>query len=163
MAGISVGGGNGGKKSVDSEIPLIPFIDLLLCCVMFLLVTAVWNQQARVSTNQQSPGQSAPDDPPPEEQTKIIVSLQKTRYVLSSTDGTSHPIPKKMINGDLEFDVVALRNKLEERVRIDPRSKERPILVAPEDGIEYSDVIQAMDVVLGQQFRRMSLADGASL
>ena len=45
MASISTGGGDGhGKKSVDAEIPLIPFIDLLLCCVMFLLVTAVWNK-----------------------------------------------------------------------------------------------------------------------
>ena len=48
MGGISVGGGHGGKKSVDSEIPLVPFIDLLLCCVMFLLVTAVWNRLARL-------------------------------------------------------------------------------------------------------------------
>ena len=35
MGGISVGGGHGGKKNLDSEIPLVPFIDLLLCCVMF--------------------------------------------------------------------------------------------------------------------------------
>ena len=48
MGGISVGEGHGGKKSVDSEIPLVPFIDLLLCCVMFLLVTAVWNRLARI-------------------------------------------------------------------------------------------------------------------
>ena len=66
MGGISVGGGHGGKKSVDSEIPLVPFIDLLLCCVMFLLVTAVWNQLARLNANQQQPGQNAPNEPPPE-------------------------------------------------------------------------------------------------
>ena len=28
MAGISAGGGHGGKKSVDHSIPLVPFIDL---------------------------------------------------------------------------------------------------------------------------------------
>src|SRR4029078_2073950 len=44
MASIQTGAANGNKRSVDHEIPLIPFIDLLLCCVMFLLVTAVWNQ-----------------------------------------------------------------------------------------------------------------------
>ena len=27
----------GGKKSVDHEIPLVPFIDFLLCIVAFLL------------------------------------------------------------------------------------------------------------------------------
>ena len=43
MAAIDSGGGESGKKAVNQEIPLIPFIDLLLCCVMFLLATAVWN------------------------------------------------------------------------------------------------------------------------
>lgn len=31
----------------NHEIPLIPFIDFLLCLVAFLLVTAVWSQMAR--------------------------------------------------------------------------------------------------------------------
>ncbi len=69
MAGVSTGGGgHGGKKSVDQDIPLIPFIDLLLCCVMFLLVTAVWNQLARINANQQTPGAvtTPPDEPPPD-------------------------------------------------------------------------------------------------
>ena len=63
MASIAVGGGHGGKKSVDSEIPLVPFIDLLLCCVMFLLVTAVWNQLAQLEVNQRVPGPTTPTEP----------------------------------------------------------------------------------------------------
>ena len=43
MATIETGGAHGRKK-VDHEIPLVPFVDLLLCCLMFLLVTAVWAQ-----------------------------------------------------------------------------------------------------------------------
>ena len=39
MAGIDVGGGHGGKRSLNHEIPLIPFIDFLLCLVAFHLVT----------------------------------------------------------------------------------------------------------------------------
>lgn len=58
MAGISVGG-RGGKREPNSEIPLVPFIDLLLCCVMFLLVTAVWNQLAQIDANQRQPGAAA--------------------------------------------------------------------------------------------------------
>ena len=49
MAGIDVGGGHGGKRSTNHEIPLIPFIDFLLCLVAFLLVTAVWSQMARIN------------------------------------------------------------------------------------------------------------------
>src|SRR5262245_60047046 len=51
MAGISTGGSEGGKRAVDHEIPLIPFIDLLLCCIMFLLVTAVWNKLASLDAD----------------------------------------------------------------------------------------------------------------
>lgn len=37
MASIDTGQGHGGKRSVNFELPLIPFIDFLLCIVLFLL------------------------------------------------------------------------------------------------------------------------------
>ena len=37
MASIATGNGHGGKKTVDHEIPLVPFIDLLLCCSRHLI------------------------------------------------------------------------------------------------------------------------------
>jgi biopolymer transport protein ExbD len=68
MAGIEMGGGPGGKRPVDHSIPLIPFIDFLLCLVAFLLVTAVWSQMARINADARVPG--PPKDEPPEEQKK---------------------------------------------------------------------------------------------
>ena len=65
MAGIDVGGGHGGKRATNHEIPLIPFIDFLLCLVAFLLVTAVWSQMARLNADARVPG--PPKDEPPEE------------------------------------------------------------------------------------------------
>ena len=67
MAGIDVGG-HGGKRATNHEIPLIPFIDFLLCLVAFLLVTAVWSQMARINADARVPGppqQDEPKDPPP--------------------------------------------------------------------------------------------------
>lgn len=64
MAGIDVGG-HGGKRATNHEIPLIPFIDFLLCLVAFLLVTAVWSQMARINADARVPG--PPKDEPPEE------------------------------------------------------------------------------------------------
>jgi len=62
MAGIDVGGGgHGGRRSVNQELPLIPFIDFLLCLVMFLLVTAVWSQMARLNADAQVPGPPNPE------------------------------------------------------------------------------------------------------
>ena len=158
MGGINMGGGgHGGKKSVDSEIPLVPFIDLLLCCVMFLLVTAVWNQLARLNANQQQPGQSAPNEPPPEEKIKVILQVSATGYVLSSTAGDRIEIPK---SGD-QYDMEGLREKLQERKRLEPNRKD--LVVAPEDGVRYEDVVASMDMVVGEGFPDMSLSDGSTL
>jgi biopolymer transport protein TolR len=157
MGGINVGGGHGGKKSVDSEIPLVPFIDLLLCCVMFLLVTAVWNQLARLDANQQQPGQQAPNEPPPEEKIKVVLQVKSTGYVIASTAGDRVEVPKV---GD-KYDVEVLREKLQERKRLEPNR--RDLTVAPEDGVFYEDVIAAMDTVVGEGFPEMSLSDGATL
>lgn len=157
MGGINVGGGHGGKKSVDSEIPLVPFIDLLLCCVMFLLVTAVWNQLARLDANQQQPGQQAPNEPPPEEKIKVILQVQANGYVLASSAGDRIEIPK---SGD-SYDMEQLREKLQERKRLEPNRKD--LVVAPEDGVQYKDVVASMDMVVGEGFPDMSLSDGSTL
>lgn len=55
--------GGGGKRSLDFELNLVPFIDLLSCCISFLLITAAWNQLSRIPTNQKAdpPGASRPD------------------------------------------------------------------------------------------------------
>jgi biopolymer transport protein ExbD len=152
-----MGGGHGGKKSVDSEIPLVPFIDLLLCCVMFLLVTAVWNQLARLDANQQQPGQQAPNEPPPEEKIKVILQVQASGFVLASSAGDRIEIPK---SGDT-YDMEQLREKLQERKRLEPNRKD--LVVAPEDGVQYKDVVASMDMVVGEGFPDMSLSDGSTL
>lgn len=158
MAGISAGGGHGGKKSVDHSIPLVPFIDLLLCCVMFLLVTAVWNQLARINANQQQPGQPQMDTPPPEEpQIKLILQVQNSGFVLATTAGDSTTIPK---NGDA-YDVEELVKKLKERRELEPNRKD--ITVASEDGVRYEDIVKAMDSVVGEGYEAMSLSDSAGM
>jgi biopolymer transport protein ExbD len=156
MGGISVGDEGGGKKSVNSEIPLIPFIDLLLCCVMFLLVTAVWNQLARINANQQQPGEQRPVDQL-DQKIKLILQVQNVGYVIASTAGDRLEIPKV---GE-DYDVEALREKLQERKRLEPNR--RDFIVAPEDGVLYSDVVDAMDTVVGEGFPDMTLSDGSML
>ncbi len=63
MGGVDVGGGGGsGRRSTDSEINMIPFIDLLMVTISFLLITAVWSQMARLNADAQVPGPPRPDE-----------------------------------------------------------------------------------------------------
>ena len=161
MAAIDAGGGDSGKKSVNQEIPLIPFIDLLLCCVMFLLATAVWNQLAAMNANQQVPGQASTEDAPPEdEKVKLILQVRNSGYVLGSSAGESIDIKKRAVADQKEFDVEELSTKLGQwKQAWDDRDD---MIVAPEDGVRYEDVIRAMDVASAAGFINLSMADGAA-
>ncbi len=90
MAGIDTGG-HGGKRASNHEIPLIPFIDFLLCLVMFLLVTAVWNHMARIQADANVPGK--PKDEPQdkiEKQKELHVEMTgERRFQLKWQEGTT--------------------------------------------------------------------------
>jgi biopolymer transport protein ExbD len=62
MGGVDVGeGGKGKRKTLDSEINMIPMIDLLMVTISFLLITAVWTHMARINADAQVPGPPRPD------------------------------------------------------------------------------------------------------
>lgn len=151
MAGIDTGGGHGGKKSVNQELPLVPFIDFLLCCVMFLLVTAVWNQLARIQANQNVPGPPtvAPDEEPPE-----VRRLKVTPAGYEIIIGHDPPqlIPK---NGSV-FNTVELHNRLSAIHGSTPNRHD--IIIEPADDVEYQDIVNAMDQTTGAGFRDFSLS-----
>jgi len=156
MAQIAVGGGGGGKKSVDAEIPLIPFIDLLLCCVMFLLVSAVWNQLAALEANQQIPGPTA-DSVAVDDIERVILQVTPEGYVLGSTLGDSTAIPK---NGEV-YDDEALVAALEQRQQLVRNHED--LIIAPEDGVRFEVMISAMDLANGAGFTNVSVSGGMTL
>lgn len=151
MAGIDTGGGHGGKKSVNQEIPLVPFIDFLLCCVMFLLVTAVWNQLARIHTNQSIAGTPAA---PTEEEPPVRRRLKVTEAGYEIIIGTDAPtmIPK---NGET-YNVTDLHTRLQALQQSDPNRHD--IIIEAVDGVKYSAVIDAMDQTAGAGLSDFSLS-----
>jgi biopolymer transport protein ExbD len=90
MAGIDTGG-HGGKRATNHEIPLIPFIDFLLCLVMFLLVTAVWNHMARIEADANVPGPPKPEkEDKLEKEKELHVSMEGERqFQLKWKEGTT--------------------------------------------------------------------------
>jgi biopolymer transport protein ExbD len=56
MGGVDVGGEGGKKKATNTDINMVPFIDLLMCTIAFLLITAVWVTNSRMNADAQVPG-----------------------------------------------------------------------------------------------------------
>lgn len=156
MANISVGK-ESGKRALDAEIPLVPFIDLLLCCVMFLLVTAVWNELSQLHASQETPGPVVDARPATPPGNLVVLSVGAGGYVLASTLGDRTDIPK----AGAVYDTEGLARALADRHRLAP--DERRVEVAADDGVPYRDVLAAMDVAIGHGFSDVDVGAGSSL
>jgi len=93
MGGVDVGGGGGGKrKSVDSDINMIPMIDLLMVTISFLLITAVWTHMSRINADAQVPGPPRPDveqeKVEPEKQLHVMMQSED-KFVLVWKQGST--------------------------------------------------------------------------
>ncbi len=64
MATIDAGAGRRGKRTTNHELPLVPFIDFLICLVVFLLAQVGFANIARLQSNANVPGKSS-DQPVP--------------------------------------------------------------------------------------------------
>src|SRR5262245_5888369 len=99
----------GGKKSLDADLNLVPFIDLLCCCIAFLLITAVWTQMARIDVSQKGQSQAAKEEQQEEKEPpkKLVVVLTKDGYILTD-GGEKVEIPLK----GAHYDLLGLSEKL---------------------------------------------------
>lgn len=146
----------GGKKPLDLTLNLVPFIDLLITNICFLLITAVWTQMSRINVSQKSQGQSAnTEEQPPEQQLKLTILVEEDGYTLVAGPERLS-VPKQGTHYD--------REKLASHLReVKARMPEKTdITVASEDGVHYEFIIQAMDVALAERFPDIQLADAAA-
>jgi biopolymer transport protein ExbD len=95
MGGVDTGGGGkGGKRSVDQEINMIPFIDLLMVTISFLLITAVWSSMARLNASAMVPSSKSNSTQVKKDTDKepstlhVRVSDKEKKFILQWQKGT---------------------------------------------------------------------------
>src|SRR5574341_1135729 len=151
MAGGGVpdpGGKRKKKKALDAVINVVPAIDLLSCCISFLLFTAVWTQISRLQA--QSMGGGGP--PPTAEQQKqlqVTVTLTEKGLTLTTSAGMAAEIPNagRTPDGGPVYDLRALAQKLKQlKVEYPDQSS---VTVAADDSIIYSDLVKVIDTCIG--------------
>lgn len=141
MGGVSVdsGGGGGGKKSVDAQINMVPMIDLLVSCIAFLLMTAVWIQTGALQASQPrgAPNQTPDQQTEPQDQLKVQISSTGFRIGVNAAD------MRDVAGGPTRFD--ELRRQLTERHRANQQNRE--VWLQPDGTVNYGEIINVMDVV----------------
>jgi biopolymer transport protein ExbD len=141
MGGASVDtGGKGGKKAVDAQINMVPMIDLLVSCIAFLLMTAVWVQSGTLMASQPR-GAPAPDQPQdvPQDQMKVQISSSGFRVGVTAADMRDIPVDGARFNYD------ELRRILTERHQANQQARE--VWLQPDSTVHYGTIIRVMDIV----------------
>jgi biopolymer transport protein ExbD len=162
--GAAIGTGEGGKKSVNVELNIVPFIDLMSCLTAFLLVTAVWVNIAQINIQPKGKNRDIQQVQQDDETVTLSVLVQADRiWVGLSRVNEFQEIPKK---GDVH-DWEKLETTLKEHKASAFFADRTNIEVAGESTtqapVPYQDVIQTMDVAIKVGFIDVGLTDPAGL
>lgn len=164
MAGIVLEKGGGARRAVDSELNLVPMIDLFVVCVTFLLITAVWSQTARLEANASAPGstQGPPKVSEPEKMLRVEM-VQDDRFVLSWRSGaTVHAtteVPRRRLPvGDGKEGQVGYPDLTKEiatqwathgtHQNPDDRLQDRAV-ISVHDQAPFSEIVAVIDAIYG--------------
>lgn len=156
--GASVGT-DGDGKSVDVELNVVPFIDLMSCLTAFLLVTAVWSNYAQINIKPKGLGRDA--SKPLEEEIPVNASilLTKSEIWVGLTLGNRRQIRS---DGDT-YDWAGLEETLDEYREMPVFDGRSDIEIAAEDDVQYQTIINAMDYAIASEFRDIGFIDPQSL
>jgi biopolymer transport protein TolR len=152
--GAPVPEGGSGKKSVDFQLNMIPFIDLLSVLISFLLMTSVWTQVAKIDVRQSPNLPSDDPTPPPPDETKLnlTVLVKANGYQITKKGAVVKDIEKK---GDT-YDETTLSETLKQVRAEHPENED--VQVTCEDKVPYQELIRVMDVCLQHNLTGISVA-----
>jgi biopolymer transport protein ExbD len=156
------GGGHGKKrKALDANINVVPAIDLLSCCISFLLFTAVWTQISRLQVQQL--GSGAPTEPLPMEQQQKALAVTLAvgeRGMALAVGDASFEIPTlgRSPEGAVTQDLKTLATRL--RAVKSEYPDQASIIVSAEDTVPYGDLVHVIDACLAAGLAQVSVAGG---
>jgi len=156
--------GAGDKKSVNVELNIVPFIDLMSCLTAFLLVTAVWVNIAQINIQPKGKTRDQAQVNQDNEQVTLSVLVQAEKISVGlSRVNEFQDIPKK--GDDQDWD--KLETTLKEHKasaffadRADLEIAAESTTAAP---VKYQDIIHAMDIAVKVGFIDVGLSDPQGL
>jgi biopolymer transport protein ExbD len=152
------------KGSVNVELNIIPFIDLMSCLTAFLLVTAVWVNIAQINIQPKGKVRDTQNVKTDDETVTLSVLVQSDRiWVGLSRVNEFQPILKVGEDQDWAKFESTLKEHKASAFFADRSDLEIAAESTTQAPVKYSDVIKAMDVALKVGFVDVGLSDPAGL
>ena len=155
MAHVEEMGGD--KKNIAVELNLVPFIDLMSVCIIFLLITAVWTQISMIqlgsSLYAKKTDATPLEEPPPYANIPFRVNVLENGFnILIGKERIDIPLKGRKYNDK------ALLREVKKIKGIYPEKKD--VVVASRDTVKYEHIVSAMDALLSGGFPEVVIATG---
>jgi len=170
MGGVDVGGEGGGKRATNTEINMVPFIDLLMCTIAFLLITAVWVTNSRMNADAQVPGPPSEQPPTPVVPEKVLnVHIGENDFGLVWKQGATViseiRVPKASTEGQDIVKYPELAKKIEQEWQTnanhrDPSDKKLDQAILHTDNrAPFKEIVAVLDALYATR-RTVKLSEG---
>ena len=156
--------GAGEKGSVNVELNIIPFIDLMSCLTAFLLVTAVWVNIAQINIQPKGKTRDQAQVQQDDEHVTLSVLVQSDRiWVGLSRVNEFQDIPKKADDQDWDKLETTLKEHKASAFFADRSDVEIAAESTTAAPVKYQDIIHAMDIAVKVGFTDVGLSDPQGL
>ncbi|HEX7839417.1 MAG TPA: biopolymer transporter ExbD [Kofleriaceae bacterium] len=156
--------GTGDKKSVNVELNIIPFIDLMSCLTCFLLITAVWVNIAQLNIQPKGKTRDQAQVQQDDERVTLSVLVQSDRiWVGLSRVNEFQDIPKKGDEQDWDKFETTLKEHKSSTFFADRSDLEIAAESTAAAPVKYQDIIHAMDLAVKVGFIDVGLSDPQGL
>ena len=135
--------GNSGKRTLVTDVNLIPFIDLLSVCICFLLITAVWVQLG-VLEIKQSQGTSAAVERGGFE---IGLALLDSRSVQLELRQNGRVLKKQKVTETTLPDLQTAIGQTIQKFRSLAKNQVTAALLTPNQAVDYGHLVAVMDTL----------------
>jgi biopolymer transport protein ExbD len=144
--------GKGGKKALDANINLVPYIDMLMTIMTFLMMTAVWTQIAMLEVQNASGGpEDQQTEPDPDRPKAVLVLASKDSITVQEEGAEPRTFPATADGYDFKGVQVEMQ-----RLK-DARSDRQEVKIQSEDGVLYQNLTSIIDIATGVDMKQITL------
>jgi biopolymer transport protein TolR len=155
VSGMGSGGGFGRRRSLDAEVNLVPFIDLLSMCICFLLMTAVWTQLGSVQVKQANGTDAAKT--PLSQTVDLDLKLMNSREAMLIVKRSGKVSKQVRVAGTHDSGLATRLNQELQGVKSELNReglKVTAVMLTPNPAVPYGELVSLMDV-----FRRNEMVN----
>lgn len=154
---------------MDHDLPLVPFIDFMICLVAFLIVTAVWSQAARLDATGRAPGELLGLPPEPQKELHVVTSARdfELRWQRGAIVLETQRVPRAPVTVGTEQRFPALSEAITKEWQaqgvhraVSDRQLDRAVLHVPND-LPFAEMVAVLDALHAPRRGKSSAFDVA--